>query len=86
MVFGPGSAGETGTETETFEGLVEDDHDVERCELVSCYGESEADEDGVEDDAEFEDEDGCHLRAEIFDGAGVLVIVTCLSVGVVVGA
>ena len=52
---------EAGAETETFEGLVEDEHDVEGDELLAGDGERQADEDGVEDDAEFEDEDGCEL-------------------------
>jgi hypothetical protein len=36
---------------------VEDEHDVEGGEFGACYGEGEADEDGVEDYAEFEDGD-----------------------------
>ncbi|KFY06173.1 hypothetical protein V492_08125 [Pseudogymnoascus sp. VKM F-4246] len=54
---GPGGGGETGTETEALEGLVEDEDDVEDDEFFAGDGESETDEDGVEDDAELEDED-----------------------------
>ena len=40
---------------------MEDEHDVEGIELLAGDGEGQADEDGVEDDAEFEDEDCRHL-------------------------
>ena len=55
---GPGDFSETGTQTEAFEHLVEDEDDVEGDEFLAGYGKGEADEDGVEDDTEFEDEDG----------------------------
>ena len=69
----PGGGCEAGSETEAFEGLVEDEDDVESDELGAGDGEGEADEDGVEDDAEFEDEDGGHLGAVVFKGEGVEV-------------
>lgn len=61
---GPGGGGEPGAQTETLEGLVEDQHDVEDAELVARDGQREADEDRVEDDTELEDEDRHHLRRE----------------------
>ena len=85
---GPGGGGEAGAETEAFEGLVEDEDDVEGWEFGAGDGEGQADEDGVEDYAEFEDEDCCHLGAEIFDGrgGGVRGAAGFLGVGVVVRA
>jgi hypothetical protein len=59
--FGPWDFCEAGAETEAFERLVEHEDDVKRDELVACDGESQADEDGVENDTEFEDEDGREL-------------------------
>ena len=69
---GPGRDGEAGAETEAFEGLVEDEDDVEDCEFGAGDGEGQADEDGVEDDAEFEDEDGSHLGGVVFGGLSVV--------------
>jgi hypothetical protein len=57
FAFRPFDRGEAGAQGQAFEGLVEDEHDVEGGELGACYGEGEADEDGVEDYAEFEDGD-----------------------------
>ena len=44
---------------------MKDKYDVEDIELVARNGEGETDEDGVEDDAKFEDEDCSHLRSEV---------------------
>jgi len=57
LAFRPFDRGEAGAQGQAFEGLVEDEHDVEGGEFGACYGEGEADEDGVEDYAEFEDGD-----------------------------
>ena len=67
---GEGGDGQAGPETEAFEGLVEGQHDVEGGEFGAGDGEGQADEDGVEYHAEFEDEDGRHLRGGVFGGAG----------------
>jgi hypothetical protein len=56
--------GQTRSEAKALEGLVEDEHDVEDIELVSSDRESEANEDGVEDDAEFEDKESGHLSGK----------------------
>ena len=64
--FGPRRSSKSGAETETFECLVEDEDDVEDVEFGASYGKSESDEDGMEDDAEFEDEDGGHLCGIVF--------------------
>lgn len=64
--FGPGRSSKSGAETETFECLVEDQDDVEDVEFGTSHGKSESDKYGVEDDAEFEDEDGGHLCGIIF--------------------
>jgi hypothetical protein len=61
----PLGGGQTGAEAEALEGLVEDEYDVEDFELFSGDCESEADEDGMEDDAEFEDEESGHLGGEV---------------------
>ena len=45
---------------------MEDQDDVEGDEFRSGDREGEADEDGVENDAEFEDANGCHLRGVVF--------------------
>ena len=46
---------------------MEDEDDVEGCEGGGgSDGEGEADEDGVENHAEFEDEDGGHLGGVVF--------------------
>ena len=45
---------------------MEDEDDVEGFELFASDGEGEADEDGVEYYAEFEDEDGGHLGGVVF--------------------
>lgn len=52
---------------------MEDEDDVEGFELLACNCEGEADEDGVEDDAEFEDEDGGELGGIVFCEVGVAV-------------
>ena len=44
---------------------MEDQDDVEGVEFCAGHGERQPDEDGVEDDAELQDEDGRHLRREI---------------------
>ncbi len=79
---GPGRGGEAGAETEAFEGLVEDEDGVEGCEGGAGDGEGEADEDGVEYYAEFEDEDGGHLGGVVFY---FVVGVGCWGFGVGVG-
>lgn len=56
--FRPFDGGEARAQGEAFEGLVEDEDDVEGGEFGASDGEGQADEDGVEDDAEFEDSDG----------------------------
>lgn len=71
--YGPGDGGQTGAETEAFKGLVEDEDDVEGDELVARDGKRQADEDGVEDDAELEDEDGRQLRRVRFRDKAVLL-------------
>ena len=45
---------------------MEDEDDVEGDEFLSRDGEGQADEDGVEYHAEFEDTDRCHLRGVVF--------------------
>ena len=67
LVLGPGRGGQAGAQPEAFERLVEDEHHVQGVELGAGDGEGEPDEDGVEDDAEFEDEDCGHLRGVVFD-------------------
>lgn len=53
----PTDGGNPRAERETFEGLVEGDCDEEDDEVVACGdGEGHADEDRVEEDAEFEEE------------------------------
>lgn len=90
--FGPRGGGEAGAEAEALEGLVEDEDDVEGCEFLAGDGEGEADEDGVEDDAELEDEDGRHLRGVVLDPAaavrvrGFRVVVVVVAAVVVVVA
>ncbi len=64
--FRPGRHGQSGPETEAFEGLVEHQDDVEGVELLTGDREGEADEDGVEYHAEFEDAYGRHLRGVVF--------------------
>ena len=66
-ILRPGSHCQSRAETEAFEGLMEDEDDVEGLEFLACDGEGEAYEDGVEHDAEFEDEDGRHLRRVVLD-------------------
>ena len=46
---------------------MEDEDDVEGDEFRSCDCEGEADEDGVEYHAEFEDTNRCHLGGVVFD-------------------
>jgi len=60
--FRPWDRGKPRAQPEALERLVEDEDDVQGYELCASHGEGEADEDGMEDDAEFEDEDGGHLR------------------------
>ena len=45
---------------------MEDEDDVEGVELLTGDGQGQANEDGVEYDAEFEDEDGRHLGGVVF--------------------
>ena len=45
---------------------MEREHYIECDELLSRNGEGKADEDGVEDDAKFEDTYRCHLRGVVF--------------------
>lgn len=51
-------------------GLMKDQHDVQRVELLSRHRQREPDEDGVEDDAEFEDEDGGEVRDVVLPRTG----------------
>ena len=46
---------------------MEDKHHVERLEFLTCNRQGQADKDGMEDDAEFKDEDGRHLCCIILD-------------------
>ena len=96
--FRPGRGRQSGPETQAFEGLVEDQDDVEGVEFLPCDREGEADEDGVEDDAEFEDAYGGHLCGVVFylvrrngefgvdgwflEGGVVLVVVVDVIAGV----
>ena len=52
---------------------MEDKDDVEGVELFTSDGQGQANEDGVEYDAEFEDEDGCHLGGVVFSCRLILV-------------
>jgi len=61
---------------------VEDEDDVEGVEGGAGDGEGEADEDGVEDYAEFEDEDCGHLGGVVFDVVGGFGVVGGLGGGV----
>ena len=45
---------------------MEDEDDVEDVEFGASHSESKSNEDGMEDDAEFEDEDGGHLCGILF--------------------
>ena len=54
-------------ETEAFKRLVEDKYDVEGDKFRPRNRQGEADEDGVEDDAELEDANCRHLRRVVFD-------------------
>ena len=45
---------------------MEDENDVEDVKFGASHGESESNKDGMEDDAEFEDEDGSHLCGIVF--------------------
>lgn len=63
---------------------MEDEDDVESFELLACDGEGEADEYGVEDDAEFEDEDRGELGSVVFCDFGIGVAVVAGVAEVVV--
>ena len=67
FALGPRDGREAGAQSKALERLVEDEHDVERVELGPGHGEREADEDGMEDDAELEDEDARHARGVVFE-------------------
>lgn len=58
----PWDGGQTGAQTQTLEGLVEDEHDVQRDKFLTGDRQGQTDEDGMEDDAKFEDEDRRQLR------------------------
>ena len=79
-----GDGGHAGADAKAFEGLVEDEDDVEGAEFVAGDSQVEADDDRVEDDAEFEDQKGGDLLAE-FCAAGFRAAVLELVVEVVVG-
>jgi hypothetical protein len=66
---GEWDGGHPGADTQSLEGLVEDDDRVEGVELGAGSAQVQADDDGVEDDAEFEDQEGRDLLAEgaLFD-------------------
>ena len=46
---------------------MEDENDVEDVEFVASDSESQSNEDGMEDDAEFEDENSRHLCGIVFN-------------------
>ncbi len=46
---------------------MEDEDDVEDVEFVASHSKSQSNEDGMEDDAEFEDEDSGHLCGIVFN-------------------
>lgn len=73
--LGPGDSGETGTQTETLEGLVEDEDNVESVELFTRNGKGQSDEDGVEDDTKLENEETGHLGSiGLGDDTGSLLL------------
>lgn len=59
---------------------MEDEDDIEGFELLACDREGETDENGVEDDAEFEDEDGGELSGVVFCEVGVAVFASMTEV------
>ena len=63
---------------------MENKHDIESLELLARNRQGQADEDGVEDDAEFEDKDSRHLRSVVFMALSAKAHVVGLWVGVVV--
>ena len=79
-----GDGGHAGADAKAFEGLVEDEDDVEGAEFVARDSQVEADDDRVEYHAEFEDQKGGDLLAE-FCAAGFRAAVLELVVEVVVG-
>ncbi len=82
--FGPWRRCEPRSKPETLERLMEDQDDIESLELVPCNRQGQADEDGVKDDTEFEDEDGCHLRRIVFDVLPAEADIVSFRVGVIV--
>lgn len=54
-MFSEGDGRHSGSDTETFKRLVEDEDWVEGCEFGACDTEIEADDNGMEDDSEFEE-------------------------------
>lgn len=64
---------------------MESEDDVEGVEFGAGDGEGEADEDGVEDYAEFEDEDCGHLRGVVFYVGVRGLVVGGGRLGIVVG-
>lgn len=98
-LLGVGDLGDTGTETETFEHLMEENGDEQDDEAVNGERDGDADEDGVEQDTALEDGDlgrhllvhggvdGLVLGVKVLDGVvGVGVAVVVLGGGVVRGA
>ena len=74
---------ETGSKTQTLERLVEDKYHVQRLELLACNRQGQADKDGMEDDAEFEDEDGRHLRSIVLDVLPAVAHIVAFFEGVI---
>jgi hypothetical protein len=63
-VFAKGDGGHAGADTETFEGLVENEDGIERGEFSASDSEIQPYDHGVEYDAEFEEEESGDLLAE----------------------
>ena len=75
LALWPWRSSQARAQAKPFKSLVKHQHDVEGGELGSRHGQREADEDAVEDDAEFEDEDGRHLRGVGFGDEAALELV-----------
>lgn len=63
----PRSRCEPRSKSQTLKRLVKDEYHIERVELLACNCQGQADEDGVENDAKLQDEDGRHLRSIVLD-------------------
>lgn len=62
---------------------MKDEDDVQGVEFPARDSKCEADKDGVEDDAELEDEDCSHLRCVVFDEPSTVRVIFCIFVVVV---